>query len=232
MLVAVGDIHAYKAKLDDLMSKLADRVDFSTTPLIFLGDYVDGGPDAKAVVEQLMAWERQYPHWVFLYGNHEDLMLDALVHQCKRYGNYYVWYGQGGKETLDSYFKDAGLSLYEKAISQPRDWIPSTHLTWLADRPFFHETDKFFFVHAGVEPGVDPIMTDVENMIWIRDEFIDSDDDWGKRIVYGHTYNPEPVVQPNKIGIDTMTHSRGHLTAVLLDDSTGDVVDFIQSFET
>lgn len=232
-VVAVGDIHGQKSKLDSLMTKLSTKINFPEVPVIFLGDAVDGGPDTKKVLDQLMEWERQYPHWVFLYGNHEDMLLDAVCQGSRVYGSFSQWYNHGGAETLQSYLRESGMSLErQQTMSKPelaRYIIPKRHLDWLRDRPYFFETEHFFFVHAGVRPGEHPASTGPFDMIWLRNEFIRSTYEWGKRIIYGHTYSPEPVVRDNKIGIDTMTHSSGDLTAVILDETRPEWYHFIQS---
>ena len=211
----IGDIHACYDELMLLMKKLRKEahLNYKRDTVVFLGDYIDRGPKAKQVVSQLMKWEKKYPHWVFLYGNHEDLMLDALVGGGKIYHSYDLWFGQGGKQTAESYFPK-GMSKYDMAISQPKDHIEWQHLDWLRKRPIYYETDDYFFVHAGVKPNLtlkeftnninDP---DIRwDAIWIRDEFIDSERDWGKKIIFGHTaVSPlfQPIVKENKIGIDT-----------------------------
>ena len=162
-----------------------------------------------------MEMSRRYPHWQFLKGNHSDLMLDALRYNSRIYGSYDLWWMQGGKQTAYSYLpKDA--TDYERAIMSPLDYIPATHLDWLEARPLYHETDKYIFVHAGLRPGI-PLAEQVrEDLLWIREPFLESDYDWGKRVIAGHTPMREPLVMPNKICIDTMTFETGKLTAVEL----------------
>ncbi len=118
------------------------------------------------------------------------------------------------------------ITEYEKAIINARDVIPIEHLEWLINLPLYHEEEKYFFVHAGLVPGItieehksalEKGDKDYEEqMIWIRDEFIDTTYDWGKKIVYGHTPVKKPFFMENKIGIDTMTRSGGILTALFL----------------
>lgn len=92
-LFAVGDIHGHFPELAALMTTLRtdaglqDQLD----TVVFLGDLVDGGRQSRQVVDQLMAWNKQYPHWHFLKGNHEDMMLDALVYNNRKYGFYDMW---------------------------------------------------------------------------------------------------------------------------------------------
>lgn len=233
-IVAVGDIHGDHIKLTKLLAKLTLMVDFETTPLVFLGDTVDGGTDTKKCVQTLMDLQQRFPHWHFLLGNHEDLMLNALGAQksvCAPYvkpGDYDLWYFQGGKETYHSYLMDSHLSPYERSISQPLDHILPEHIEWLKTLELWHESDKFIFVHAGLKPRTDLRHSAPVDLLWIRDQFIDSSFNWGKRVVFGHTYHQQPVVQDNKIGIDTMHHGHGVLTSAILDDHTGDLLEFVQ----
>jgi serine/threonine protein phosphatase 1 len=164
-----------------------------------------------------MAWQEQYPHWRFLKGNHEDMMLDALVYNSKKYGFYDMWWGQGGKATAFSYLPEDATG-YHRAIMQPREFILTSHLAWLNDLPLTHEQDGYVFVHAGFAPRIGLKGQNERDMLWIRERFVNSDWDFdGKRVVFGHTPFEEPLVMPNKIGIDTLFHSFGKLTAAELD---------------
>jgi len=218
-LVAVGDIHGHHAELMQLMDTL--RREGGLRPerdtVVFLGDYVDGGPDTRSVVAQLIAWQRQYPHWRFLKGNHEDMMLDALVYNFRKYGDYYIWWNQGGRATAHSYLPD-GASDYERAIMQPREYVATDHLEWLHSLPLTYAQDGYIFVHAGFAPRIGLAGQSETDMLWIREAFITSDWDFdGYRVVFGHTPFPEPLVLPNKIGIDTLYHGFGRITAAMLD---------------
>jgi serine/threonine protein phosphatase 1 len=218
-LFAVGDIHGHHAELMQLMETL--RADAGLEPdsdtVVFLGDYVDGGPDTRSVIVQLVAWQREHPHWRFLKGNHEDLMLDALVYNFRTYGDFYLWWNQGGRETTRSYLPDNATD-YERAIMQPREYIPPDHLDWLNSLPLTYEQDGYRFVHAGFRPRIGLAGQRERDMLWIREEFIESGWDFdGFRVVFGHTPFHEPLVLPNKIGIDTVFHHFGKLTAVELD---------------
>lgn len=219
-IFAISDIHGCYDELMALYNQLP--IDPEKDQMVFLGDYIDRGPNSKAVVQQLIDWKAKYPHWQVLQGNHEDLMLDALLYQSRKYLSFDLWYNQGGKETFLSYVPE-NLTRYEKAIIQVKDVIPEEHLTWLAALPLYYQTDDYFFVHGGVMPGIKPEDTDPYDMLWIRYQFIDSDYDWGKKIIYGHTPDDhtgsfKPNVMENKIGIDTAACRPlgGKLTALQL----------------
>lgn len=209
-----------------LMKKLP--INKSKDTVVFMGDYIDRGSRSKQVVEQMMKWENKYPHWKFLYGNHEDLMLDALIGKGQIYHSYDLWWMQGGKETTASYIPPE-WTVYERAITNTMDVIPFEHIEWLRTRPYYHDSEKYFFVHGAVIPdtslddlkkGLDEGRRDFQQaVIWGRDLFIESSQDWGKKIIFGHTadsqgryYNSKnpwgkkqkfmPIVKKNKIGID------------------------------
>ena len=218
-LFAVGDIHGHWVELAGLIQTLYARADFrpARDTLVQLGDIVDGGPDTRRVVEWCMEMPARHPHCVFLKANHEDMLLDAVRHHGRTYGDFYMWWGQGGRETGESYLRGVRATPYERRIMQPRDYIPAAHLDWLEARPLYHETDRHIFVHAGLRPGRALAAQAREDLLWIREEFIASDDDFGgKRVIFGHTPMREPLVRPNKIGIDTMYFNVGKLTAVEL----------------
>lgn len=225
-IFAISDIHGCYDSMMALMEQLPINKEDT---VVFLGDYVDRGPKTKNVIDQCMKWEKENPHWQFLYGNHEDLMLDALVYKGRIYHSYDLWYQQGGLQTAQSYFP-AGFSKYDMAISQPEDHIIPQHLNWLRTRKRYFDSPDCFFVHAGIpDAPLEEIMNlcdtqgvsndMAQSMIWAREPFISSKYDWGKKIIFGHTadydgkyYNSNndwgknqrfmPIVKKNKIGID------------------------------
>ena len=182
-LLAVGDIHGSLERLKGLMALVRpegrDRV-------VFLGDYIDRGPDGKGVIDYLIAFGVRFPNSIFLKGNHEEMFLDFLNERDQL--GFLV---NGGETTLASYRKEGGIN------------IPKAHLDFLEKLPTSFETDQFIFVHAGLRPGL-PLRAQREgDMLWIRDEFIRSNYNWGKVVVFGHTPLRTPLFTDNKIGIDT-----------------------------
>lgn len=182
-LLAIGDIHGCLDHLERLIARVepteADR-------LVFLGDYIDRGPDGKGVLDYLLDFGRRFPNSIFLKGNHEAMFLDFLAGRDKMLYLY-----NGGGTTLESYREAAGIR------------IPKAHLDFLeALRPSF-ATEEFIFVHAGLRPGRSLAKQDERDLLWIRDEFIESDYDWGQTVVFGHTPVQEPFFGTNKIGVDT-----------------------------
>lgn len=228
----IGDIHGCYDELVALTKNLILKAGMQPKKdrLVFLGDYVDRGLKTRQVIEQLIEWKEKYPHWQMLYGNHEDLMLDALVYKGQIYHSYDLWWMQGGKETAYSYVPE-NRSAYEKAITSVLDSIPAEHLDWLRNLPYYFEDENYFYVHGGVLPetSLEEVKSyldeggfnDVKKaVIWARYEFIEANDDWGKKIIFGHTAeSPKfmPIVKKNKIGIDTAPNAlNGRLTALEL----------------
>ncbi|HEY7746889.1 MAG TPA: metallophosphoesterase family protein [Desulfuromonadales bacterium] len=182
-LLAVGDIHGC---LDHLQRLIARVEPTESDRLVFLGDSIDRGPDGKGVLDYLLDFGRRFPNSVFLKGNHEAMFLDFLSGR-----NQMLFIYNGGDTTLESYLEAAGVH------------IPKAHLDFLeALQPSF-ATEDFIFVHAGLRPGRSLAKQDERDLLWIRDEFIDSDYDWGQTVVFGHTPLQEPFFSKNKIGLDT-----------------------------
>jgi serine/threonine protein phosphatase 1 len=211
MLVAIGDIHGYQPALTALMARVFERINPYRDTVVFLGDYVDGGGLVRELVMQLRGYQERYPHWVFLLGNHEQMLLDALDCIDNRLA-YLSWYTQGGAQTLASY---------------PNGYVSEDDVAWFRSLPLWHETDGFYFVHAGLLPGKRPDECERDDLLWIREPFLHSDERWPKRVIHGHTYTPTPQVRPNRININTMNRGGGTLTAALLDDACSDHQEFI-----
>jgi len=230
---AFGDLHGHYDEFIALWNRLVKDagLDLTKDEVVLLGDLVDNGHQVKQLLEYVRKLQYDYPSSVrVLRGNHEDLLLDALSPTHPTYGDYYIWYNQGGEETLKSFIPNE-LSDYEKALAQPEDMIGQEMLDWLKSLPYYYETDKYFFVHGGVLPGTklkDHDFTDPDTLyklMWIRDDFIQSTFQWEKKIIFGHTAKSthkgqysefEPYVMKNKIGINTMPRNLGHLTALEL----------------
>jgi serine/threonine protein phosphatase 1 len=227
----VGDIHGCYDELIALWQKLP--IDVEHDLVVFMGDYIDRGPDSKKVVERLIKWHKEYPHWVFLYGNHEDIFKNFLD-QKQKYQEDTQWscfFANGGKETLKSYGGWAEVGKYG---------FPKDHQKFLFEETkIMYETDKYIFVHAGLIPKetIDNLKilitpkfygykTIINALLWARDDFIDSKWDWGKKVVFGHSAAHkskwgklgQPIIMKNKIGIDGAVYppSNKNLIAVEL----------------
>lgn len=202
-IFAVGDIHGSFDKLAALLDKLV--IDTERDTLLFIGDYVDRGPRPVEVVDRLVELRRQCPGIIFLKGNHEDMLLRYLSGMDR-----FVYLSNGGQSTLDGYAR--------RNREMDPTAIPSDHLDFLESTVLYHETAGFIFVHAGLRPEVPLEHQTTEDLLWIREDFISSSYDFGKRVVFGHTPFNEPFVRPNKIGIDTGAVYGNKLTCLELPD--------------
>lgn len=220
-LYAVGDIHGR----DDLLAALLDLVeaDAADAPdmrkvLIFLGDYVDRGLQSKAVIDRLSGDFAPGFERVFLKGNHE-LALRQFMDDAA-FGRTWKYYG--GLETLHSYgIKELTLSDdpadFERARQHFCEIMPDKHLNFLDNLALTAEFGDYFFVHAGVRPGIALHRQIEEDLLWIREDFLDSSSAYGKVVVHGHTPREAVEFRSNRIGVDTGAYMTGVLTALVLE---------------
>ncbi|GJL94955.1 MAG: metallophosphoesterase [Hyphococcus sp.] len=219
-LYAIGDVHGCADELDKLLDKIeADASGHNNTRIIFLGDYVDRGPDSKGVLDRLIALKEQRPCTIFLKGNHEALMLDFLEHP----EDMMHWLDWGGQETLQSYdIRDiAGRS--NKALGAAlREKMPDTHIEFLNALTLTHLAGDYLFVHAGVRPDVALDDQTEEDLIWIRKRFHNTPEDkrLEQTIVHGHQPVKKPMDKGWRIDVDTGACWSGMLTAVVLEGTT------------
>lgn len=182
-LLAVGDIHGC---LDHLRRLLARVAPTPADRMVFLGDYIDRGPDGRGVVEALLDFGRRFPRSVFLKGNHEQMFLDFLAGR-----DQLSFLFNGGSATLESYRQQEGIR------------IPRAHLEFFESLPTSFATDKFIFVHAGLRPGLPLEAQQEQDLLWIREEFLSSPYQWQRTVVFGHTPQKAPLLLPRRIGLDT-----------------------------
>ena len=219
-IYAVGDIHGRADLLNDLLNLIADDMSDAENlivRLVFLGDYVDRGLHSKEVINRLVELKAQTAGLHFLKGNHEQAMMQFLEDASVGH----IWLEYGGLETLHSYGvhcvrSAAETQAFEEAQALLNRNIPDAHRLFLSELELSVEYGDYFFVHAGVRPGVPLADQSEEDMLWIRDEFLRSDVRPEKVIVYGHTPSESPVDKSWRIGVDTGAYMTGRLTAVAL----------------
>lgn len=218
-LYAIGDIHGRADLLIEMHEMIrADVAGFDgRKQVVYLGDYIDRGLQSKQVVEMLL--EPQLPGFdtVFLKGNHEQALLDFLDYPEATAG----WLSFGGRETLLSYGINVTFMPLMKDMQQLAtelaERLPDAHRDFLEDALLSFRAGDYYFVHAGIRPGVPLEDQHFEDQLWIRDEFIDSEEDHGAVIVHGHTITPEPELHRNRIGLDTGAFHSGVLTCLVID---------------
>jgi serine/threonine protein phosphatase 1 len=212
---AVGDIHGCLDKLRRLVVACDARAGGRPTRYVFLGDYVDRGPDSRGVIEFLMDRQRAQPGTVVcLMGNHEQMAIAA--HDSVR--AVALWLANSGAATLDSYQACGGR-------------IPSEHLEWLRALPLCHDDGLRFFVHAGVDLTLPLDQQTPQAMLWIREPFLTNSDftDCGRFIVHGHTpqMSGKPDLRRHRVDIDTAAVIGGPLTAAVFDDTRAAPLEFL-----
>ena len=214
----IGDIHGRLDLLDQLITKInRNAKEYGGECLtVTLGDYIDRGPSSRGVLDRLLSNPFPGPY-IALKGNHEALLETFLVDPAS--GSY--WRKLGGLETLHSFGIPVGRLMvdqnYEQAAGQLRASLSPAHLKFLASLRKSLTFGQYFLCHAGVRPGVSLEHQRTEDLLWIRDEFLDSRADFGKVVVHGHTPVVEPESLPNRINIDTGAFASGRLTCVVLD---------------
>ena len=211
---AIGDVHGCLDRLEAIHALVAEDLEVRPTTgavLVHLGDYVDRGPDSAGVVARLAAGD-PLPNvpTVNLMGNHEHMMLAALATGETEMTE--LWLANGGADSLQSW--------QVPRSAQPKEWpsyLPMPHLMFLRDLALRHEVGGYLFVHAGIRPGIPLDRQSRHDLMWIREPFLSWNESFGSVVVHGHTPRHEPVVRPNRIGIDTGAVMGGMLTCVVLE---------------
>lgn len=253
VVYAIGDVHGSSGLLREILEGI--RVDSEGRAarrrvLVFLGDYVNRGRDARAVVDLAIAPGLPEFEVVRLKGNNEDLVVRFLD------GDLIVgahWLDYGGIETMRHYgmevsnpwardpaelealrWKSETMADYGVGSAAPlggkanflarlRDefesCLPPRHLQFFRSLGIAHREGDYYFVHAGIRPGVPLDAQRDLDCMWIRQSFLDSDADHGVVVVHGHSVVREPEVRPNRIGIDTGAYLSGVLTCLVLEGS-------------
>lgn len=197
----IGDVHGCLDPLRRLMERIPWEPDADR--LVFVGDYIDRGPDSKGVVDYILQLRGLGGAVRCLLGNHERMLLDFLAER-----NQQLYMVNGGMRTLESY--------RDPSRGWSPDAIPAEHIVFYRSLEPYLELPDCFVVHAGFRPGVPLDLQSQEDLTWIREPFIYSDCDFGKPVVFGHTPFYEPYVDRHKIGIDTGAVYGGKLTCLEL----------------
>lgn len=219
-MYAVGDVHGEVALLRDLMEQI--RRDAAVTSggdrlaVVFLGDYVDRGPDSSGVLDLLLDEPLPGAEHRFLLGNHEQVMLDFLTDPERAAG----WLDYGGIMTAESYGvrmpvpRDAASrAAFRDALAAA---LPAAHRDFLDRLETLVVYGDCAFAHAGIDPQRPLSEQRVDDLLWIRDTFLRWPAPFEKRIVHGHTIRPTPEILPNRIAVDTGAYASGVLSAVAL----------------
>lgn len=218
-LYAIGDIHGLDALLGEMHERIA--ADLAARPvadhrIIHVGDYVDRGPDSAAVVRRLAAMTAADPRVICLRGNHDQMMLDFLANPD---AGASMFLANGGKATIRSWDVKLRSRNYTSLAASFAAAMSPEERAFMENLAFGARFGDFLFVHAGIRPGVPIDEQSPDDLIWIRDEFLGDDRDFGVVVVHGHTPIKTPQVLPNRIGIDTGAVYGGTLTCLVLEGS-------------
>jgi serine/threonine protein phosphatase 1 len=218
-IYAIGDIHGRA----DLLDQVFARIDAhqagqpAVRPVhVLIGDYIDRGPASREVLDRLI--ERAHAHeMVCLKGNHETFILEFLQHPAL----FREWSMIGGRETLMSYGLKppitADASTQKELARAFKSALPKSHLQFLGNLSSSFSCGGFFFAHAGVKPGVPLEKQRDDDLLWIRDDFLLHEEDFGKIVVHGHTPVLELDIRHNRINIDTGAYATGRLTCLVIE---------------
>lgn len=214
---AIGDIHGCWTLLAILLARIDRAAGSEPCRIVCLGDYVDRGPDSAGVVALLRARQVRAGEGTFvcLTGNHEAMLLGART----RRDMARLWLANGGEETLASF--GAGHV----------DDLPADVLAWFAGLPSVFEDARRCYVHAGLDPGRPRSDQSDEDRLWIRGRFLESDHDFGRYVVHGHTplAGHRPDVRARRVNLDTGAVFGGRLTAAVFSDDEDAPVGFLQA---
>ena len=207
----IGDIHGRLDLLTALLAQIEQHRAGRDRTIVFLGDYIDRGPDSAGVVATVRSLQAREPHAIVcLKGNHEDLMLRAYRDERE----VDLWVMNGGYETLASFGPD----------------VPAEVLRWAEVLPTVHEDARRFYVHAGFRPGRPGPDPSGHVRLWMREPFLSRDYDFGKHVVHGHTplRTAQPDQRPFRTNLDTGAVFGGALTAGVFTNDQAHAVEFLQ----
>lgn len=211
---AIGDIHGRADLLDRLLERIAVHAGHRPRKLVFLGDYIDRGPDSAAVLRTVGRLNWAEPERVTcLMGNHERMLLDAI--QTRSAAAH--WMGNGGAATLESF------------AARDLSGIPRDTLDWIEGLPTLHGDQARWYVHAGLRPGREATASDPHDRLWIREPFLDGDHDFGRHVVHGHTPQRDGRAETRRFrtNLDTAAVYGGALTAGVFSDARGPPLEFL-----
>jgi len=213
---AIGDIHGALQKLRSLIGRCEEHAAGRPMKFVFLGDYIDRGPESADVVRLLIDLRSKMPNRVSaLRGNHEATVLAIVDGEIPAA----AWLSQVGAATLRSY----GIDDASK--------IPRAHLDWMRSLPLNLDDGRRFFVHAGIAPEQPLDAQHERDLLWIREPFLSDRRDYGRLIVHGHTPLPgtSPDLRGNRLNLDTGAGYGGPLTAAVFAEDQTPPIAFLQA---
>lgn len=217
---AIADLHG---RYDLLSSALKEIYQREPGKIVFLGDFVDRGPDSRKVIEKLMAGGEEGWEFVCIQGNHDLMMADACRRQTPM--DIQSWLDNGGVETLYSYGAHTGQGIYEAM-----ELVPKEHIDWIRSLPLWHETEHNVFVHGAVDEDSDLEKTPTGTLHWACYGQRPLPDGYrGKVVVHGHEGDERnPTIYGKRVALDTYAHATDRLAVAVFDQDNGFPVEFIE----
>jgi serine/threonine protein phosphatase 1 len=208
----IPDIHGRYDLLDEALASIAARPGGEAGVIVTIGDYVDKGPDSKAVVDRLLSGVDAGWSLIALKGNHDALMVEALRDRSKMA----AWLVKGGDAALASYGGDPAA-------------VPPSHIAWLDQLRLMHVDAHRLYVHAGVDPAIPLDRQSEATLLWNRYPKGFPDGYGDLHVVHGHDNFPDgPLLYPGRTNLDTLAWRTGRLTIGVFDDrKPGGPVDLI-----
>ena len=224
---AVGDVHGCADLLEPMLDAIAEDVARRPveTPIeVFIGDYIDRGLESAQVIDLLARPGPPGSRRVCLLGNHEAVLMTCMADGAALRS----WRSMGAMETLQSYGIEPKVlrpgANAEEFRQAAMERIPLEHWTFLQSLLPFFSVGGLFFCHAGVRPGISLGQQSRRDLLWIRDEFLQSSMDFGRVVIHGHTPVRDVSFRANRINIDTGAYATGVLSCVILGAETTEVL--------
>ncbi|WP_170763823.1 metallophosphoesterase family protein [Ruegeria lacuscaerulensis] len=215
---AIGDIHGQLAQLEGALARI-EKDGGADARIVFLGDYIDRGAHSREVIDLLLAGLAEGRDWICLLGNHDRMLamfMENYPRNDARFPVGYHWLHDqiGGIEALKSY----GVEVAEdepiyRVHDRARAAVPQEHIQFLCERPYYHIEGELLFTHAGIKPGVPFEKQDRDDLIWIRDEFLNDTREHPWLVIHGHTPVKKAGHRGNRVNLDTGAGQGRALTA-------------------
>ena len=229
-IFAIGDIHGCSKQLISLQDKIFNYPTYNKESdlIIYLGDYIDRGPNSKDVIQHILKLQKEKVNSIFLMGNHEQIMIDFVFNKIN---NLRYWLNLGTDQTFKSYkievaefikdgFEDDKIDRLRNVLLNE---LSSEHIHFLKNLRLFYSTRKYLFVHAGINPEKALKDQDKMDFLWSRsDQFFDKNFKFEQIIIHGHTPEKEVINFPYRINIDTGCFYSGKLSCVCLNDNNNE----------
>ena len=225
-IFAIGDIHGCLKQLINLQDKIFNypRYKKESDLIIYLGDYIDRGSNAKGVINHMLKLQKEKVNSIFLMGNHEQIMIDFVF---SKINNLRYWLNLGADQTFKSYkievaefikdgFEDDKIDKLRNVLLNE---LSNEHIHFLKNLRLSYSIGKYLFVHAGINPEKALKDQDKMDFLWSRsDQFFDKNFKFEKIIIHGHTPEEKVINFPYRINVDIGCFFSGKLSCVCLND--------------